>query len=322
MVVFVLIFQSGNFLYCVNAPDTQFQLLLRARYAMVPIGGAGSFLAIVVVRSAVEANLSQIYQFLGEREKIALKKYGFVAVAVYIVSTTFVMTSIVLLYFPINAYDAADTYYFYWNRPIRWYHITFVYVEHIYQPLVSFNWHIITISLYVYIFKAIAYAQRNNLRIMLLGKHLNKDHLNMVCSQKRLNMMKKRCDKLLGIFPFLWMASFFVRASGLIAALTAPKQTDQIGTIILLVYDAFVVLYAILSISYLEDKNEDDIDRLIVTLLRNGHGIESLDVIIQITQEKVQLTALNFFVINKSLLLNFTASLITFTVLFLQISNK
>ncbi|KAI1289925.1 hypothetical protein HDE_08167 [Halotydeus destructor] len=281
-----------------------------------------SVITVIYRRSEIEAILYHVWPLLENADKVALRRYGLKTVAVYMASATCVTASVVILFYPFHASEEAETYYFYWNKPIRWYHVVYVYAEHTYQPLVWFHWHIITIPLYIFVFKAIAYAQKNQLNSACHTNQLSSvDVLHLAQVQKSLNIMKKHCNNILGIFPFLWISSSFIRASGLIASIITIDENDRAGIFILFAYDAFVVFYAILSISYVEEQNGVLIDKLIVKILRTGHIIGGFDVMVHIIQEKVKLTALNIFEFNKSLLLSFTASLISFTVLFLQMSR-
>ncbi|KAI1305997.1 hypothetical protein HDE_01145 [Halotydeus destructor] len=318
-------FEVVNFITGILASDEQFRTLQRLRYSTVAVAAVVAAILVMVKRTRMENLLANLQERLDDNDRKSLLKFGLKAILVYVVSTILLMVYYYEAYYPFDAKEDAETYFFYFLEDIQWYHVTFVYAVYTYQPLMTVHWHLVTMVLYLFVLKSYHCIHMKTISKMAAVNDFTQENMsNMAVALKKLNGIKKKFDVLFGEFPLLCFLVFFIRSSGIIASMSLSTQSKEAWAVVIFAYEASVLIGTVMMISKMEDDIQDDVDKLLLKLvsLSEGHCPVNLIMLIAILKEKVCLTGMEFFTINKPLLLSFTASLASFTVLFLQLSNN
>ncbi|KAI1288502.1 hypothetical protein HDE_09370 [Halotydeus destructor] len=142
----------------------------------------------------------------------------------------------------------------------------------------------------------------------------------MAIGWRRVNAVKKEFNDLFSIFPVLWFYSIFLKSSG-----TITKASSVAHSYYSIIYQTlgFEVLI-IFTVVYVIALADNHVSRLVDEYIEAKMLTSSLNDISKLfladeLRRKASMTALFLFELNGSLVLSFLGSLITFTVVFIQL---
>ena len=153
---------------------------------------------------------------------------------------------------------------------------------------------------------------------------------NKVCLERMKTMaMKETFVRVTGIIPVLWFLKEFIYLSGILMNLKATFSNQEyfIMSIMTYVIPLTLIISTVISLMVFTDNCVAEIsakiDEATRVILEKEEASKWFPVLSQLdSQKKFQFRAWNLFDINKYLILSFAASLITFSALFIQISDS
>ncbi|KAI1309138.1 hypothetical protein HDE_00187 [Halotydeus destructor] len=158
----------------------------------------------------------------------------------------------------------------------------------------------------------------------MVGKHIS----SILKRKQQLNDIKRRFNDVLSPFPLIWLTSVFLQSSGLIIYITDDKDDNE-NVYRLWIYAAeLVCIAAVLGVVILLDNWNKESDRRSLVELdllnqpaRDSNGLQDWIRLRECVTEHVQFHAV-IFNIDTSMILGFAGSLVTFTVMFVQLVDK
>ena len=193
---------------------------------------------------------------------------------------------------------------------------------------------LISVSVYLTVLKVIHLAEKRSIRslISMTCVALERKGLSSVSAKTifhevdRFICVKDDAMKILSILPFLSFSYMFVESVGSIIQLQTNISKKPILYSCIIVGRLCVNVILAFLMSYMTSdfcsESEKELKELQLNVV-NSRGAEKWNVVFDKIREakKYSYNAYGFFRINKQLLLTFCSSLITFTVLFVQLIN-
>ena len=180
---------------------------------------------------------------------------------------------------------------------------------------------------YVFLVRLVSLREENyftRLHCLLDFKEARVDAAKLVHERCLMNADREELVSCLSVTPVLWFTHIFMKASAAISESINSKhaKAERIATLLPFASEVVVLLYLIRACDYASADIRRRVDQLIVRLAGN-RLLESHKVLVKELRvsRDVAFTAWDMFDVNRKLLAPFTASLITFTVLFIQIAN-
>lgn len=188
----------------------------------------------------------------------------------------------------------------------------------------------ISIALYVHVFYMVQlvevnfYSSHNNENGALLTSH---QMFNILIKRRYItDNVKSKFNESLNGLPFVWFTHFFCSFSGLIKSMGTLEQNENrfiiAQAIFLLTLIAYVAAFLVFSHS-MNRKLIQMSDQLIGKVIRSSPDPNRLLLINELKGDcGIQLNSWDMFPLNKGFLLTFLSSLITFSVLFIELSKR
>lgn len=166
----------------------------------------------------------------------------------------------------------------------------------------------------------------------IMGRKVNvfgeKQSLEILNNLRSIDNLKASIEEIFNLMPFLWFVYIFVSCSGYIKLLTGSHQTlyyTKEYTLTEVFYLAWFMMYQVIIIMCIQHSNDysvSSLDTFITSLISSPLNQSNLFLIKRLKANSgTQLTGWNMFELNKKFILDFLGALISFTVLFIQLSN-
>ncbi|KAI1307713.1 hypothetical protein HDE_00633 [Halotydeus destructor] len=184
------------------------------------------------------------------------------------------------------------------------------------------QWVVVATSLYGATLTSWAFALSNVKTYWLSAKQLTTTEAqSMIAMKHYLNDIKRTFDKTFNIIPLLFLGSIFVESTGMMVTLRDGGMPDTWRRITCYVANAVltcVLLIIVIKVQSQEAESNEKVLRQCLPLLRNQSPNLCLE-LTNLLSKQCPLTAI-LFDLSPSLILTFISSLVTFTVLFAQLS--
>lgn len=204
-------------------------------------------------------------------------------------------------------------------------------------PLFCSFWFLTSLSLY----KFLLYEIRM-LELQLISQFANDiqtiDDIsvmkNFLSPFERISALKRSFETLMNIFPLHWFSIFFIRSTTLVLGMKAAAREEQenfvntYGWLILEIVCYLVTMALTFQVYFLNDELNERISweaAKAIKLCRKlplHANYELIGLLEDLKRSDLKLTAFSMIELNKSYLLSFLGSVVTFTVLFIQISQN
>ncbi|KAI1292767.1 hypothetical protein HDE_06850 [Halotydeus destructor] len=202
----------------------------------------------------------------------------------------------------------------------------FTYIRFLlYVPWQRNQWILLTVALYCKTYDLIVHLREallDNVRNTLVT---DEPYLKAaIVSKRKLDVYMKRFEKIYNVFPFMWFSYLFVRSSGFILYLMKANTTLKlIGPVLNYASDLLIIFAMLLHLDRTEGRLAEKVDECDNWLFEVCPKFSDLSSKLRSElRKKVKCTAMSYFELNRTLVLSFSGSLITFTVLFVQLSNS
>lgn len=185
-------------------------------------------------------------------------------------------------------------------------------------------WIFIGTVLYTFCLHAIELYEKDALQIVTqeVSKGIRIPKSSMLLVLKHLLEIKINITNSFSIIPCLWYLWFFHRSVHTIISFSRDYVVDSYGDIAEIILVIVFLLDMMIKAGSCMKSSSDSLDKLSRVIIVYEVDSRDYSVILQQIEvnKRFEYRAWNLFSINKSLLLSFTSSLLTFTVLFVQLS--
>lgn len=222
-------------------------------------------------------------------------------------------------------------------------YVSYTYIRRCHNPFESLLWFSVEVTACIYggvpcflfVLKAIQMMEKNVSEKLLQG--LKKNLCFVTPPEVSLNVKsiveyKSRLETLFSCIPCCWFFYVFAQVVVVILELQfnysnlSQRKSLTFQNIFEIVEPVFVVLLLIYLLFVAESVSAESkllMEKLSIEIIKKNDVKNWSNVMIDLeTTQSFELTAWDLFVINKQLLLSFTSSLVTFTVLFVQLVNN
>ncbi|KAI1285865.1 hypothetical protein HDE_11323 [Halotydeus destructor] len=207
----------------------------------------------------------------------------------------------------------------------RWYHIVISnVVDVILLGFIIPHWPVVSAAIYVTILFSISKIE-DNLMINNLNTIQSLGGVNnCITQQLDLKVLKSDFNQIFNIFPLLWYAGLFLQSSGLIVYLV----TEEYGIYSLWRIACFVLLLIVTTGRMVIVISDQEKTKSRQKCILDNFSVENMDIqmfasqskLIRILSETTKHNAI-LFKLDERLILAFASALVTFTVMFTQIST-
>ena len=196
---------------------------------------------------------------------------------------------------------------------------------------IQHNWENVVMSLFITMVRAIHLAEDNVFRS--LEQNLGKISPKILYKQlHRLLQVKKHFVKCISILPFLLFSYLFIGSICSIVRLKALVSDSSVASEqkMYCIVSATRVCVTVIEVAifatytnYLCSRTKSKLEQIQYNISLNEDRLQTIVVMKMIDDSKeFQYRAADFFVINRELLISFSAAFVTFTVLFVQLINQ
>lgn len=181
-------------------------------------------------------------------------------------------------------------------------------------------------AVYCFFVKALILTERLHFK-RFFARIRSKKHTNMleILGLKSLLQLKAKLDGTLNLFPFLWLGLLMMIGSGFVSSCDAQHGEK----IVLWIYFGSQCFYPIISITWTDNQFGTIVnlaEKAIRDLLIDGKELSFEKYLLiqelESYQKRSRLTVWTFFPLEKNLLVSFVGALVSFSVLFLQMSTN
>ncbi|KAI1295532.1 hypothetical protein HDE_05522 [Halotydeus destructor] len=207
----------------------------------------------------------------------------------------------------------------------EWYRRALDFMLYLHIPLKK-QWYLV--SVLIYIVNLIQWSMAETIFIAQLADRRNAHQISAIIKRRQLlNNVKRHFNDVFCPFPLIWLTSLFLQSSGLI--LNMQGRPDSIEYYRLIVYglEAIFMVVILGLVIFLENRNKEAMRKLLSELdLFNRPATDLAELqdwfkLKDCMNENVELHAM-LFKLDRSLILGFIGSLITFSVMFVQLTHN
>ncbi|KAI1295530.1 hypothetical protein HDE_05521 [Halotydeus destructor] len=206
---------------------------------------------------------------------------------------------------------------------MKWYHNVLDGFQYAHIPLKK-QWFLVSVM--IYIVNLFQWSMAETVFNTELARKQDVKHISAIIKSKhRLNNVKRHFNEVLSPFPLIWLTSLFLQSSGLLLYLTEPDKNDFYRLFVYAVEAIWVV--AVLSLVILmENRSKESTRKMLEELdlfnrpVGDSNGLQDWIRLRECMTENVEFHAM-LFNLDRSLILGFIGSLITFSVMFVQLNH-
>ncbi|KAI1288513.1 hypothetical protein HDE_09373 [Halotydeus destructor] len=320
--VFALIYVLADSVFSTLFQPKSFALLTKLRYVSQCSCPLITMMYVKYNRVKMAALVRSTVNSLDHVSKRYLVKLSLIGVILYLIFVLRVLYRHVY-YFTIAEFYDEVRLFTNASDQITWYQLFYGVLDLFVSYFFTRQWLLITTHFYVFTFVAISCMQLNFLqRLSLNHEDSAAFYRQMTTRWRKLNTLKSDFNDLFGVFPVLWFSNILLKSSGVIINASFVNDSFYVMVWQILVLQVIVIFTALVIIVLVQNRISMQVDEYIGTKLLTS----SLNDISKIffadeLHRKPCMTALSMFELNGSLVVGYLGSLITFTVLFIQISH-
>lgn len=207
------------------------------------------------------------------------------------------------------------------------------YLDLVFYPFFLFNASLSTVLLYLHILYCIYqidvdYHCRLKTNLIRTPEIMECNKSEAICRLVRINMARNSFEKALNVFPFIWFSVLFFACSGniwLARHYHAMNLTMHYFIFDLTVYvvNVMLVMVVIFAVSQVKELSCEKMRKIGSRLVSLSVKDEQITLLVNELRHRCQMnfTGWSMFVLDKNLILSFLGGLLTFAVLFIQISE-
>jgi len=239
--------------------------------------------------------------------------------------------------------DYYQVHFYVWQEAAKnsqWYYDVYLYLRFlVFIPFHRSHWSSLSVIVYMYFINII-----NKIELKFLTSTLSKVEESVIAENtiSCRHVLRMRCkiadirhqfEACVNVFPFLWFSALFISSSG---HLQLIKNYGDHGThshvttnwlIMELLSYAINACFAFRLLIKIRAENNDINHQCVLlsqSIIRNVHNVEFKQSLLNDLEkgQSIEATGWSLFVLDKSLILSFVGSLITFSILFTQISEN
>ena len=190
----------------------------------------------------------------------------------------------------------------------------------LYIALVAEQW--INASAFPYLYLATSIELIKQVGI----QHVRLDPLQLIAVVRNCNRMKEKFESRFRMFPFLWYSYLFLGATGTLA--NRHVTSNATSVIAISFYVVFLSrLIFIFALTWMINEQMSKTQKLIENKMAelinsNKFKWSTLNFVQSQVTKNVTYTAIGLFELNSGIILSFASGLVTFTVMFLQLSSS
>ncbi|KAI1300226.1 hypothetical protein HDE_03580 [Halotydeus destructor] len=208
----------------------------------------------------------------------------------------------------------------------KWYHEPFILASSFSSSVYDCQWILIALSLYHVTFSCWSTANAELLKRAIEQGQLDDGQCLFLTQEKQtLNRMKIRFNQCFQHIPLLLMSSLFVQTTGMILSIMhrGMSSNNNLLMTIQYVFHSSLVLLTVSFVCAQRRQERDDIEDLFSGWWKKSIGIRNTELkesFKEVFKRNISLSAI-LFDFDEKLVLGYGASLISFTVMFLQLSE-
>lgn len=185
----------------------------------------------------------------------------------------------------------------------------------------------VTIALYVHVLYMVLLVEVNFYVLLINGNvTFTADNMLNILNERRYitHKMKNKFNQTLNILPFIWFTYFFCSFSGLIKTIGMFDRNRFAIAQAIFVSNLMAYVIAFLAFSSSVNRKLSELsDQLISRVMNSGPNRNRLLLIHELKSDcGLHLNIWDMLPLNKGFLLSFVSSLVTFSVLFIQLSKR
>ncbi|KAI1292485.1 hypothetical protein HDE_06925 [Halotydeus destructor] len=247
-----------------------------------------------------------------------INKYVRAWLVFYLLCTTFYILGIQSMHENWNSFVAFRVVD---KEDIKYYHWLIAVVGCSVECFLLDSWISITASIYLVILSMWSMADVNLSKHVLRATTLSRNEALYYCKCKKYSQqLKKQFESMFAIFPLLYFASIFTQSTGLIVSLSQDKYNIGLVKLAFSSINVAVALFLVIVVNRIESE-EKERNQLIVDRSWDQICDKDFRVGLRLQEafsQRTPLTAI-FFELNLKVILSFAGSIISFTIMLLQL---
>ncbi|KAI1293750.1 hypothetical protein HDE_06385 [Halotydeus destructor] len=274
-------------------------------------------------RKQIAQLYEELFALINEKYKCQLKRFSQQALIALMVSALATMGSIL--------YGAKDGFVNHvqtamHTKEVRYYHwFTYAHYLAYYGPFVEYQFLTLQLAFYRFAVLSWSYAEKSFIESLYQQPLVdNITYVTMIRKKLKLNSLRQRIDSVFGVVVLSWFAAIFIQTTGFMSNLGSMEAAGvfRIFTYFRDILFLFTIMAFVANIQSLVSKK-----RKCFLQYQGQQGPISPELMIvdlkfrKLLGEEVPFSAV-LFDLHSSLALGFVSSLISFTVMFLQITDR
>jgi hypothetical protein len=190
------------------------------------------------------------------------------------------------------------------------------------------NWFVTGICIYVFYVKLVRFMEENYFTELeaKLDDQIGKNNHKLIMERRQLTLRGEELIQTFSFLPLLFFSYLFIASSCLLIEIIGRDEPplNKFIRMLPLIYKIIAIFYMISACDNCTNETADDTDRLILKIMNTDESIADREFLVRELERNAErnFTAWKMFSIDRNLMLAFSNSLISFTVLVIQLTEE